>query len=468
LVSVDELSKHSTAEDIWIVVDNDVWDISDFAPEHPGGFESMDRYCKFTAHILIPEVKVILKYAGRDATQAYSAVHAPSLIADNLGPERFQGLLDRSTADEAFTKPPVTATKEIVEGEKPPLDTLISTHDFEVVASKTLALKTWAFYSSAATDLITKQMNAESFDKVMLRPRMLRNVSYVTTETTILGCKAGVPFFVCPAAMAKLVHPEGEKAIARGCKQNNVIQTISTQASYPLKEIVSDLGVSADQSFFFQLYVNKDRRKSEELLAEVKALGIKAIFVTIDAPVPGKREADERVKADEGLSVPSDSKARSDGKGGGYGRIMGRWVDASLSWDDVAWLKRHWDGPMVLKGLMTAADAQLAVKHGLQGIVLSNHGGRNLDTSPASILILLELHKCCPEVFDKIDVLIDGGIRRGTDIFKALCLGAKAVGIGRGFLYALNYGEEGIEKFVGSKFSFSLRRHSCVSGVSSC
>jgi L-lactate dehydrogenase (cytochrome) len=311
-------------------------------------------------------------------------------------------------------------------------------------------------------------MNAESFDKVMLRPRMLRDVSYVTTETTILGCKTGVPFFVSPAAMAKLVHPEGEKAIARGCKQNRVIQTISTQASYPLKEIVFDPGVSADQSFFFQLYVNKDRRKSEELLAQVKALGIKAIFVTIDAPVPGKREADERAKADEGLSIPSGSKARSDGKGGGYGRIMGRWVDASLSWDDVAWLKRHWDGPMVLKGVMTAADAQLAVKHGLQGIVLSNHGGRNLDTSPASILILLELHKCCPEVFDKIDVLVDGGIRRGTDIFKALCLGAKAVGIGRGFLYALNYGEEGIEKFVDSKFSFSLRRHSCLSGVSSC
>ncbi|KAM0421025.1 hypothetical protein ACHAPT_011096 [Fusarium lateritium] len=334
-------------------------------------------------------------------------------------------------------------------GEKPPLDTLISTLDFEEVASKTLDAKTWAFYSSAATDLITKGMNTACYDQIILRPRMLIDVAEVSTKQTILGCNSGVPFYFSPVAMAKLVHPEGEKAVARGCKESNVIQTISTQASYPIDEIVGEAGDSG-QSFFFQLYVNKDRSKSEDLLTRVQALGIKAIFVTIDGPVPGKREADERAKAEEGLSIPSGSKARSDSKGGGYGRIMGRWVDASLSWKDIRWLRRNWSGPIVLKGVMTAMDARLAAKHKLDGIVLSNHGGRNLDTSPASILLLLELQKNCPEVFDQLEVLVDGGIRRGTDVFKALCLGAKAVGVGRGFLYSLNYGEEGIKKYVES------------------
>ncbi|KAJ3548350.1 hypothetical protein NM208_g1062 [Fusarium decemcellulare] len=368
---------------------------------------------------------------------------------DNVNKDKpVETVSQKALGDVSPKLPPATATvpMEPNPGEKPPLDTIISTLDFEEIAAKTLPAKTWAFYSSAATDLITKRMNAECFDQIMLRPRMLIDVAEIDTEQTILGCKSDVPFYFSPTAMAKLVHPEGEKAVARGCKGNKVIQTISTQASYPVDEIISS--GEKDQSFFFQLYVNKDRSKSEDLLARVQGLGIKAIFVTIDAPVPGKREADERAKAEEGLSIPSGSKARSDNKGGGYGRIMGRWVDASLSWKDISWLRKHWSGPIVLKGVMTAMDAKLAAEHGLDGIVLSNHGGRNLDTSPASILLLLELQKNCPVVFDKLEVLVDGGIRRGTDVFKALCLGAKAVGIGRGFLYALNYGQEGVEKYV--------------------
>ncbi|UPK96326.1 hypothetical protein LCI18_007261 [Fusarium solani-melongenae] len=348
----------------------------------------------------------------------------------------------------ASNLPSATATVPVDSkpGENPPLDSLISTLDFEEVASKTLDPKAWAFYSSAATDLITKGMNAACYDQMILRPRVMVDVEKVSTKQKILGCDSGVPFYFSPVAMAKLVHPEGEKAVARGCKEKNVIQTISTQASYPVEEIVKEGDVG--QTFFYQLYVNKDRRRSEDLLARVQALGIKAIFVTVDGPVPGKREADERAKAEEGLSIPSGSKAKSDSKGGGYGRIMGNWVDASLSWKDIAWLRKAWPGRIVLKGVMTAMDAKLAARHKLDGIVLSNHGGRNLDTSPATILLLLELQKNCPEVFDQLEILVDGGIRRGTDVFKALCLGAKAVGVGRGFSYALNYGEEGVKKYV--------------------
>lgn len=276
----------------------------------------------------------------------------------------------------------------------------------------------------------------------------------------MLGHKMSVPIFCAPAAMAKMVHPEGEKGIARGCRARGIPQCVSTNASFPIGEIfgsVAEEGNYGDDNgelpIFFQLYVDKQREKSERLLKQVESLGVKAIFVTVDAPVPGKREADERVKADENLSTPmSDVKAKNDAKGGALGRIMGSFIDASLSWEDLPWLRKCTKLPIVLKGVQTAMDAKRAMEAGVEAIVLSNHGGRSLDTAPPPVLLLLELQKCCPEVFDRMEVFVDGGVMRGTDIFKALCLGAKSVGIGRGFLFALNYGQEGVEKYVESEF----------------
>jgi len=190
-------------------------------------------------------------------------------------------------------------------------------------------------------------------------------------------------------------------------------------------------------------------RRARNCWGDVENLGVKAVFVTVDAPVPGKREADERVKADESLSTPmSGAKAKNDAKGGALGRIMGSYIDASLSWSDLPWLRKSTKLPIVLKGVQTYMDVKKAADLGIKGILLSNHGGRSLDTAPPPILLLLELQKNCPEVFDKMEIFVDGGVMRGTDIFKALCLGAKSVGIGRGFLYALNYGQEGVEKFI--------------------
>jgi L-lactate dehydrogenase (cytochrome) len=269
--------------------------------------------------------------------------------------------------------------------------------------------------------------------------------------------------------MAKMVHPDGEKGIARGCRKIGIPQCISTNASFPISEIFNSVSQPANYGtfkegdgklpIFFQLYVDKQREKSERLLKEVEKLGVKAIFVTVDAPVAGKREADERVKADESLITPmSGAKAKTDAKGGALGRIMGSYIDSSLSWDDIPWLRKSTSLPIVLKGVQTAMDAKRAADLGIEGIVLSNHGGRSLDTAPPPILLLLELQKCCPEVFDKMEVFVDGGVMRGTDIFKALCLGAKSVGIGRGFLFALNYGQEGVEKYVDSKLPRELAR----------
>ena len=172
-------------------------------------------------------ILVILKYAGRDATKAYSEVHSPSVIKSQLPPEKHIGLLDESTINDDWVKePPSTNPQVVLEHEKPPLETLINAHDFQVVASKTASSKTWAFYSSACTDLLTRDANKSSFDRIWFRPRVLRNVREVNTKTTILGLNNSLPLFVSPAAMAKLIHPDGECAIARACESKGIMQGV--------------------------------------------------------------------------------------------------------------------------------------------------------------------------------------------------------------------------------------------------
>lgn len=180
--------------------------------------------------------------------------------------------------------------------------------------------------------------------------------------------QSSLPVFVAPAAMAKMVHEDGERGIARGCKEKGIIQCVSNNASFPVEEIID---ATPEHPFFFQLYVNRNRAKSEALLRQVWDLGIRTVFLTVDAPVSGKREADERVKADESLNTPMSSmKATNDKRGGGLGRIMGSYIDSSLNWKDLEWLRRAWKGKIVIKGVQTAADAIRAVKEGLDGIVI--------------------------------------------------------------------------------------------------
>lgn len=252
---------------------------------------------------------------------------------------------------------------------------------------------------------------------------------------------------------------------------------ISNNASYPLSDIVR--AGDSNQPFFFQLYVNSERHKTEELLQKAKNLGVKAILVTVDAPIPGKREADERLAAGNLTSAVSGAVAVADKKGGGLGRVMAKYIDSSLNWSDLVWLKRASGGlPIILKGVQTAADAKRATQYPVDGILLSNHGGRSLDTyvfpSPVpslfgderdvplhanitldsvqpAICTLLEIHRMCPEVLHQLEIYVDGGISRGADILKALALGATAVGIGRPYLYSLAYGQEGVEHLTQSE-----------------
>ncbi|KAI1414525.1 FMN-dependent dehydrogenase-domain-containing protein [Hypoxylon sp. FL1857] len=442
LVSVDEISRHRTLDDLWLVVDEIVYDLSKFARSHPGG------------------PGILVKYAGRDATAAYSEVHSPSLIKTELPASSRIGVLDRATVTQEWAKPPPRAKgppKKTVG--KPPLASLINARDFEVAAEASFSPKAWAFVSSAATDCLTKERNSSAYNDIILRPRVLRDVRNVDISTTILGHRVTAPIFCAPTSMGRIFHPEGERELGRGCQRMGIPQCVSTSCSYPLSEVmdaveeehkVASGGESSVIPVFFQLYVDKDRGKSERLLEMVRKRGVKAVFLTIDAPVIGKREADERVRSDESLTAPmSGAQAKNDKKGGALGRLMGNFIDASLTWEDISWLRKHTPGlPVVLKGVQTAMDAVRALEVGVDAIYITNHGGRSLDTAPATILVLLELQKCCPQIFDKMEVYVDGGITRGTDIFKALCLGARAVGIGRGMLFALNYGKQGIEHFM--------------------
>ncbi|KAF5639314.1 L-lactate dehydrogenase (cytochrome) [Fusarium sp. NRRL 52700] len=439
-VSLDDLKQHNTANDCWIAVHSKVWDITHFINEHPGG----------------PEV--LLNLAGSDATELYNDVHAPDIIED-LPSDKLIGLLEDSAISRPTPKPteidpvppptsptqtndaPLAPTTKTI----PPIDAILSAPDFEKAAKDSLSAKTWAFYSSAATDLVTHGKNKELVRRVMIRPRILRNVSQVNYKTSILGFDSSAPFFISPAAMARLAHPDGELALSRAAANEGIIQCISSNASFPLKSIVN--AAPSTQPFFFQLYVNSNHDKTVELLKTVRGLGVKAIFVTVDAPVPGKREADERAAQEQTVkSAISGGESSKDKKGSGFGRLMAQYIDKSLCWDDLAWIREASGGlPIVLKGVQTAEDVIKAAEYGVEGVLLSNHGGRSLDGAQASILVLLELRKNCPEVFDQLEVYIDGGFERGSDILKAIALGATAVGIGRPFLYSLIHGQDGAE-----------------------
>lgn len=178
---------------------------------------------------LTPEV--IYRHAGRDATETYSEIHAPSVLAKNLDPSKYIGRLDTNTIDPDWAKPPPKQTPELAIDEKPPLHTLINLQDFEEVASRVLSKKTWAFYSSAATDCLTRDRNRSWFERILWRPRVMRNVRTVRTTGRILGREVQCPFFASPAAMAKLVHPEGELALARACESKGVMQMVSMKSS---------------------------------------------------------------------------------------------------------------------------------------------------------------------------------------------------------------------------------------------
>ena len=434
LIHADEVAKHTARDSCWVILYGQVWDVTDFLPEHPGG------------------ANIILKLAGKDATEEYDPVHPPGTLEENLASSKCLGPIDPKSLPEPV-KPAQNIGPEPDESRPVAIASLLNLDEIEAAATKKLPRKGWAYYYSAADDYASKHLNNTVYRSILLRPRVFIDCRNCDQSISFLGNKLQLPIYVSPAAMARLAHPDGEWGIAQACKAFGAMQIISNNASMTPEQIIKDAG--PDQVFGWQLYVQSERKKSEDFLARINKLdAIKFICLTLDAPVPGKREEDERSKniEEDHDSVLKDAGGSKLEGGGGIGQSLFFGTDASLTWTEtLPWLRKHTHKPIVLRGLQTHEDAYIAAQHAPQvrGIILSNHGGRALDTAPPSVHTLLEIRKYCPEVFSKLDVIIDGGIKRGTDVVKALCLGARAVGIGRSALFGLGAGGiEGVERVL--------------------
>jgi L-lactate dehydrogenase (cytochrome) len=428
LISAQEVSKHNKREDCWVIIHGKVYDLTNFLPEHPGG------------------IKVILNQAGKDATAAFDPIHPLDIIEKYLSPEVCLGNIDPATMVNTIKAETEEdkRRRQAIEN-KPALGEMLNMYDFEAVASQVLTAGAWAYYSSGADDEITLRENHSAFHRIWLRPRVMRDVTHIDTRVKLLGYDSSFPVYISATALGKLGHPEGEVVLTRAAHTHNVIQMLPTLASCSLDEMTN--ARREGQVQFLQLYVNRNREITQKVVQAAEQKGCKALFITVDAPQLGRREKDMRVKfVDAPPDVQDEKDVRRDQ---GVARAITSFIDTGLSWKDLEWFRSITKMPIVLKGIQTSEDAILAAKYGCEGIVLSNHGGRQLDFARSGIEILPEVVEALKKegLYNKIEIYVDGGIRRGTDIFKAIALGAKAVGIGRPLLYAMaSYGQAGVER----------------------
>lgn len=310
-----------------------------------------------------------------------------------------------------------------------------SVADYEALARDRITEQAWAYVTGGAEDEVTVHENRAAFRCRQLRTRVLREMDGGNTQLDLFGHRFTAPIFLAPVAYQKLFHPDGELATALAASAAATCMVVSTQASFSLEEIVRE----ATAPLWFQLYVQHDRGFTLDLVRRAETAGYRALVVTADAPVSGLRNREQRA----GFALPVDVEAVNlRGLGqlsaqAGHGSSLllgGPLLAAAATWKDIDWLRSETKLPLLIKGIMIAEDAERAIAAGVDGIIVSNHGGRVLDTQPATIDVLQEIAKA---VDRRIPLLLDGGIRRGSDVFKALALGASAVLIGRSYVFAL-------------------------------
>ncbi len=323
----------------------------------------------------------------------------------------------------------------------PALGDLLNLAELEPLARERLSPLAYDYYASGADDEHTLRRNVEAYRELSLHYRVLVDVSRVSCATSVLGIPVELPIFVAPTAFHRLAHPDGEIATARAAAAAGSLFTLSTLSNTR----VEDLMAQTSGPVWFQLYVYKDRAATADLVARVEAAGVRALVLTVDAPRLGRRERDvrNRFALPGGLRVENMHGSRGDvappPAESGLAAYFSSLIDPSLSWDDISWLRGITRLPVIIKGLVRADDAARAVAAGAHGVVISNHGGRQLDTSPATIEVLPRIAEA---VDGRAEILLDGGVRRGTDVVKALALGARAVLIGRPVLWGLSVGGE--------------------------
>lgn len=274
-----------------------------------------------------------------------------------------------------------------------------------------------------------------------------------------------MPIFISPAARARMGDPDGELCLTRGAVHMGIPQCVSSYASMPHEDIAEcfkndPMRRGEGSGLFFQLYVPRDKIGAEARIAKAKALGYQALVVTVESNVIGKRDDDDRFHASEDFLATGEVQQDEIPMPGDEPGVPRASHCPSLEWADLPWIRKLWgDKPIILKGIQTAEDAALAMQYGVQGVYLSNHGGRQLDYAPTAVETLCEIRRMCPDVLRKLEIYVDGGVKRGSDVVKALCLGAKAVAIGRGFMFALSaYGTPGVLKAIQSEYFLCRRK----------
>lgn len=312
-----------------------------------------------------------------------------------------------------------------------PVDELLNLDDVEALARSVMVPAVYEFVASGAADEITLRWNREKYREIRLQQQVLRDLSSLDCSTTLFGQKMNTPILLAPTAGQRLSHPEGELATARGAGAFGATMVLSAGSNTSIEDVMA----VASQPVWFQLYVSKDREHSKALVERVQAAGAKALCVTVDSPLDGPRNRQMRTpfKLPPGVGYPHYFGVRQ--------QVAPPTLDqvepANLTWKDIEWLRSFCRVPMLLKGVMSPADADTGIRAGADGIVVSNHGGRCLDTQPATIEALPRVVEA---VAGRVPVIVDGGIRRGTDVVKALALGAAAVQIGRPYVYGLASG----------------------------
>ena len=324
----------------------------------------------------------------------------------------------------------------------------INLEELEQRARAALHQMAYDYYAGGGNDEVTLHENRAAYDRISLLPHMLVDVSARDLETTVLGELVSMPILIAPTALQGLALPEGEVATTKAAGAAKTVMTIATISTSSIEEAMA----VATGPVWFQLYVFKDRSISASLVRRAEEAGCKAIVLTVDVPVPGQRERDTRNR----LTLPDNLSIKNllpagyqdlpkNVAGSGLAAYVASQFDPALSWKDVLWLRGLTKLPVLVKGILRTDDARRAIDHGASAIVVSNHGGRQLDTTPSTISVL-------PEIVDAVagvvEVYLDGGIRRGTDVLKAIAYGARAVLVGRPVLWGLAVAGEAGVKFV--------------------
>jgi 4-hydroxymandelate oxidase len=321
--------------------------------------------------------------------------------------------------------------------------------DYEALTRERLSPMAWEYIIGAAGDELTTRWNAEAFSKIKLQPRALVDVSQLDTRVELLGQRLAHPILLAPTAYQKLVHPDGEVAVARGAGRAEAVYCISSFATMSVEEIAA----VASAPLWFQLYMQRDRGHTQALVERVQHAGCRALCLTVDTPVLGTRNREQRIEFAlpanmerphlKGLALDAELRPAHRPQ---EDTIYSAVINPTLVWKDVEWLRSIAKMPLLLKGILHPEDAERAIAIGANGIIVSNHGGRNLDTAPATIEVLPRIVE---RVAGRMTVIVDGGVRRGTDVLKALALGAGAVMIGRPYLFGLGAaGEDGVAAVI--------------------